>query len=357
MAYTDTFKKDVLKYYKANGITKTANYFKIYPDTIRYWVKPEHRLKVLEKENKKYSLIKQNLSRKPYNPEKKEYFKNYQRYLKQIKTIPRIHYTEKQRQKEIDTLLKTPGSYNAQPIYNRCILTFQQHFYEKERELYTDKKIAKKILQNREYYLQKNIHKLNQGEILRGFKISGTYYGYSHFSPLWFKKFIEDYNIKSVYDPCGGWGHRLLGILGTNIEKYYYNDFDIRTVKGVEEIAKFTNLSNKTITTNFKAEEFIPNKDVDAVFTCPPYYNKETYNNKTFQSIEDYSVWWTKVVKKCLQTRCKHFAVVIDNKHENIIKQSLSTHSLILEQKLGKKRSHFTKGSSAYETLLVYEII
>jgi 16S rRNA G966 N2-methylase RsmD len=357
MAYTDTFKKDVLKYYKANGITKTANYFKIYPDTIRYWVKPEHRLKVLEKENKKYSLIKQNLPRKPYNPEKKEYFKNYQRYLKQIKIIPRIHYTEKQRQKEIDTLLTTPGSYNAQPIYNRCILTFQQHFYDKERELYTDKKIAKKILQNREYYLQKNIHKLTQGEILRGFKISGTYYGYSHFSPLWFKKFITDFNIKSVYDPCGGWGHRLLGILGTDLEKYYYNDFDLRTVKGVEQIAQFAGISSRLEATNFKAEKFILGCPVDAIFTCPPYYNKETYNNKTFKNIEDYSVWWSTVVKNALQTKCKYFAVIIDNEHENVIKQPLNNYHLLQQNVLGKKRSHFTKESSAYEALLVYEII
>lgn len=355
MAHTQEFKTNVLKYYKQNGITKTAKHFKIYPDTIRYWSNPEHRLKILEKENKKYSLIKQNLPRKPYNPQQKEYFKQYQRILKQIKIEPCINYTNKQRQIELDTLLKTPGSYEALPVYNRNVLTFQQHFYDKERELYKDKKIAKKLLLNREKYLQKNIHKITQGEILRGFKISGLHYGFSHFSPLWFKKFINDFNIKTVYDPCGGWGHRLLGILGTNLEKYYYNDFDLRTVKGVEQIAKFTNLENKIVLTNNKAEEYIPQLNIDAIFTCPPYYNKETYNNKTFKDINDFTIWWNKVVQNCLQTNCKYFGVVIDNENENIIKESLKQFNLVFEQKLTKTRSHLAKQSPSYEILLVFK--
>jgi hypothetical protein len=356
MAYTQEFKTSVLKYYKQNGITKTAKHFKIYPDTIRYWSDPDHRQKTLEKENKKYSLIKQNLPRKPYDPQKREYFKQYQRTLKQIKIEPRIFYTDKQRQIELDTLLKAPGSYDTLPVYNRNILTFQQHFYEKERELYTNKKIAKKLLLNREKYLQKNIHKITQGEILRGFKISGLHYGYSHFSPLWFKKFINDFSVKTIYDPCGGWGHRLLGILGTSIDKYYYNDFDLRTVKGVEQIAKFANLESKTVLTNNRAEEYVPSHSVDAVFTCPPYYNKETYNNKNFKDINDFTNWWNKVVKNCLQTNCKYFGVVIDSEHKEIIKKPLQKFDLLLEQKLAKNKSHLSKHSNSCEILLVFRI-
>jgi hypothetical protein len=275
--------------------------------------------------------------------------------IKSKNTSLSLEYTQNEISDELEYYKHTEGNYGPVPSKNKIVLNYQPHFYDYERVLWQDSFIQEKLINNRCKYLNKTAEELTVAEILRGFKISGIHYGYSHFSPLWFKKFITDFNIKTVYDPCGGWGHRLLGTLGTNLQKYHYNDFDLRTVKGIEEIVKFTNLTNKIEITNFKAEEFIPNKQIDAIFTCPPYYNKETYNNREFKSIEDYSTWWSKVVKNCLQTKCKYFAVVIDSDHQEIIKEPLKSHILIFQNKLGKNRSHFTKESSAHENILVYQ--
>ena len=71
--------------------------------------------------------------------------------------------------------------------------------------------------------------------LLRGFKISGIHYGYSHFNPLIIKKFLEDTNAKICYDPCGGWGHRILGSM--NIDKYIENaktDTEVKEAKEFE---------------------------------------------------------------------------------------------------------------------------
>lgn len=267
----------------------------------------------------------------------------------------KLSYTLNELNKEIEFYKNTEGNYNSIPSKNKIILNYQPHFYDRERQLWQDTTIKEKIISNRCKYLNKSESNLTTAEILRGFKISGLYYGYSHFSPLWFKKFINDFNIKTAYDPCGGWGHRLLGILGTNLEKYYYNDFDLRTVKGVEQIAKFTNIENKIVLTNNKAEKYIPQLNVDAIFTCPPYYNKEKYNNKTFKNKDDFTTWWNKVVQNCLQTNCKYFGVVIDNENEKVIKESLKQFNLLFEQKVIKTRSHLAKQSRSYEVLLVFK--
>ena len=138
-------------------------------------------------------------------------------------------YTTKQCQKELSSLVNSTASYNSFPLRNRIIHTFQPHFFDIERSLWQDKSVRKKLIENRVKYLGKT--KFSDREILRGFKVSGIHIGYSHFSPLWFKKYIQDENIKRVYDPCGGWGHRLIGAYISNIE-YIYNDLWIKSYEG-----------------------------------------------------------------------------------------------------------------------------
>lgn len=255
---------------------------------------------------------------------------------------------------ELTYYSNTPGNYGIVPSKNKIVLTHQQHFYDYERLLWQDSTIKETLIQNRCYYLNKEVNELTVAELLRGFKISGIHYGYSHFSPLWFKKFIEVFNIKTVYDPCGGWGHRLLGTLGTSLEKYYYNDFDIRTVNGVKEIANLANIHDKVEFFNKRAEEFILPATVDAIFTCPPYYNKEIYNNTVFKNNDDFTNWWREVVSKCILTNCKYFAFVIDNDNANILQKPLTNWVLILEQQLSRKLSHFNKQQDCISKEILY---
>jgi hypothetical protein len=258
--------------------------------------------------------------------------------------------------KEKDFYLNEEGNFFQIPTKNKIVLNFQPHFYDHERVLWSNPTIREKLLKNRCHYLKKTEEELSNAEILRGFKISGIHYGYSHFSPFWFKKFLKDYSIESVYDPCGGWGHRMIGLLGTSVKKYIYNDWDPRTVKGAQEISKFLNLEEVTEIHNQRSELWAPSTPVQGIFTCPPYFNKETYNNKSFKNLEDFSSWWQKVVLNCLSLNPIYFGVVIDSDHQEIISDPFKNYQLIQEEKLMKNSMHLSKTSSKTETLLVFKI-
>lgn len=267
-----------------------------------------------------------------------------------------VKYDKDILQQEIDTIKNALGTYTSIPNHNKNVLHVQKHFYDKERILWTDDEMKERLIENRCLYLNKEPEQLTVNEILRGFKISGLYYGFSHFSPLWFKKFIQDYNVTTVYDPCGGWGHRLLGLLGTNINKYIYNDFDIRTYNGVKSIVERVELQKVVDLHNEDCSKFIPVQNVDAIFTCPPYYNKETYNNKRFKDKNDFMRWWEKTVQNCLHTKCRYFAYVIDEETSQMTEPVLSKYKLIQKTTLNTANHHFTEYKKNLEHLYVYDV-
>lgn len=170
--------------------------------------------------------------------------------------------------------------------HNLIVKFFQQNtFYKKEKELWNNPTIQAKLIKNRCKELDKNIDDLTVLDILDGFKKSGMHYGYSHFNPLIFKWFIQNNNVKSCYDPCGGWGHRLLG--SNLLDLYIYNDLSISTKNNVDNIIKFFKISN-TVTYCNDARTFIPTEKFDAMFTCPPYNNLEEYECGTFKDNNDF---------------------------------------------------------------------
>lgn len=258
-------------------------------------------------------------------------------------------FNEKERKKELKTILTFNEENYATSWLNKNVITFQEDvFYAKEKELWKDYNIREKIWINRSKYIEKHLSNINEKDLLRGFKISGTYYGYSHFNPLWIKSFILKYNIDSIYDPTGGWGHRLLG--SWNID-YHYNDISKEIYSNVLKLYDFVNSlypnEQKTFT-NFDATEYIPEKKYDAVFTCPPYYDVEVYpsNKKT----GDYENWlenfWNVLVKNSYSITEKYFCFVITNK-------MLKDLTIIAEEKfkllevipLKMSKSHFNNSS------------
>lgn len=172
-------------------------------------------------------------------------------------------------------------------ISNYIIRYFQQDiFYRTEKELWkASRDLREQLIANRCMHLNKNQEDLTVADMLAAFKISGIYYGYSHFNPLWFKWFIGRYNAKICYDPCGGWGHRLLG--ATNLNLYLYNDKSQTTKCNVDTIIKYFNIEN-AITSCNDARYFVPNAEFDSMFTCPPYFNLEQYECESFKNEKDY---------------------------------------------------------------------
>ena len=242
------------------------------------------------------------------------------------------------------------GNYNITYKNSDIIKYYQQDvFYKNEKELWNDNNIKGKLIHNRTSYLHKSINELTVEDILSGFKISGIYYGYSSFNPLWFKKFIEDNNIKICYDPCGGWGHRLLG--SQLLEKYIYNDLSIDTYNNVNKIIQDLNIQN-TITYNNDATVFIPGENYDAIFTCPPYHNIEEYSCGKFNSIDDYNKLIDNIFN-CFYNKesCQILGIVI---REDLLPNKFSnyTNKICLSR---KSSSHLNKGNKLYkEYLFIY---
>ena len=144
--------------------------------------------------------------------------------------------------------------YESKSSWNKLVKHFQFHeFYKHELDMWNKNEpyqglpLRSWIYAYRKKYIGKGYGELTQAEILRAFKISGIYIGYSFHSPFYIKRFIKDHNIKSIYDPSGGWGHRMLGAAAAGCE-YSYNDINVNTYKGCVAMQKFLGFLHGCIT-------------------------------------------------------------------------------------------------------------
>ena len=200
---------------------------------------------------------------------------------------------------------------------NRIIKYFQNTFYKHERDIYAHNPIMRrKLIQNRCFYLDKKEHTLTISDIFSGFKNSGVHYGYSHFNPAWTNWFINKFNIKTVFDPCGGWGHHLLGML--SCDKIIYNDINMDIYNGVKEMKEYFGIDNLELY-NEDIRDFDLVEDVDAWFMCPPYYNLEDYGNDSFKDIEEYREFLNIIFGKWKDSNSGIFGMVIREDYYDLL--------------------------------------
>lgn len=189
-----------------------------------------------------------------------------------------INFTKEELQDEFFWFLEHGGKCTIRSRHNKIIKYFQQDvLYKTEKQLMQDQNILNKLTSNRCKYLSKRPEELTTLELIDGFKKSGIYYGYSMFNPLLAKWFYEQYDCKCSYDPCGGWGHRLLG--ATELDAYIYNDISTEVLNNVKAMCEYFDIDNVKFYNN-NCIGFVPNEEYDSIFTCPPYENVEVYDKK-----------------------------------------------------------------------------
>jgi len=262
--------------------------------------------------------------------------------------------------KELTYISNKDGSTDPVSSYNSIVLHYQKHFYKKERSLWNNPFTRNKLIENRVKYLGKPKELITNRQYLAGFKISGAHIGFSHFNPLIVKYFVEKYNVKSIYDPCAGWGHRLLGAAACGIE-YTATDTDKQTVLGLKNMIKDLELKNCKVY-NCKAESFKLKNTYDAIFTCPPYFTTEMYSGKnTSTSLypkykEWLNIWWRSVVQNSLTCSPKVFAFVTSVKlSKDMIRVCEQERLTLVESNtLQARKSHLAKSKKAGEVLLVF---
>lgn len=202
-------------------------------------------------------------------------------------------------------------------LTNYIIKNYQfTEFFKYEMMLYAHSPIVRrKLIQ--ELMKGKNVkeYKLTPMDILEGFKSTGIYKGYSEFNPGWSNWFVTHYNIKSVYDPCGGFGEHLLGML--SCDRIIYNDSNLKVCENVVQMANDFNINQVEVNCN-DSTEFVPD-DVDAWFTCPPYYVSETYQDKLFKDINEYKTFLNKIINLWKSSNSRLFGMVLREDFINLI--------------------------------------
>lgn len=240
------------------------------------------------------------------------------------------------------------------------------NFYKNEIALYNQDvdSIRHFLFKNRLQYAKKLPTELTQYNLMYAFKISGKHYGYSSFNIKPMKKFIDDYRIHSVLDPCAGWGERMICSYMNDVVYYGY-DINSNLEQGYRKMISDYKMDKQFIAFGDSAKAYFPH-GLDAVFTCPPYFDKEIYTNEGAENYthNDFLQWWYTIAKKAYETDISFFAFQVDRAHKDemcecveqagyrfVEEYSLTKKSSPLNRKDGKIEKH------EYETLLVFQRI
>lgn len=101
------------------------------------------------------------------------------------------------------------------------------------------------------------------------------------------KTIVSHFKAKSVFDPCCGWGGRMLGTVAAGA-KYVGCEPNTETYEHLCELAKFLEIEDKVKLYNCGWEEHNDSAKYDLVLTSPPYYNLEIYCNEATQCENQY---------------------------------------------------------------------
>lgn len=242
-------------------------------------------------------------------------------------------------------------------------------FYKSELELWNTNPLRNGkwgtvqafLYANRYKYLNKLPHELTDRMLLRAFRISGLHMGYTSFNSSLMRQVIEKYNIKSVYDPCAGWGERMMicGKLGVSYEGC---DINSELFEGYKKLYELIDGFKPVLHNNDSANQLVTG-DADAVITCPPYKGIEVYSDNGAENLsdEDFAAWWSEVVKNCSYSNAKVFAVQTNQACRKVFEDVLVAQGWQLKEELlfdNNQKSHFHRVSGMtkreYESMLVF---
>ena len=242
-------------------------------------------------------------------------------------------------------------------------------FYKRELELWNTNPLRNGkwgtvqafLYANRYKYLNKLPHELTDRMLLRSFRISGLHMGYTSFNSSLMRQVIEKYKVKSVYDPCAGWGERMMtcGKLGV-----FYEGCDINSelFTGYAKLAELIDGFKPVLHNNDSANQLVTG-DADAIITCPPYKNIEVYSENGAENLsdEEFAAWWSDVVKNCSYGKAKVFAVQTNQACRKVFEDVLVEQGWTFKEELvfdNNQKSHFHRVSGMtkreYESMLVF---
>lgn len=228
-------------------------------------------------------------------------------------------------------------------------------YFKREIELLENPLVLGELFVNRYKYLGKLPHQLSNLALLNGLSISGKLRKYSTFDNTGMIQFIEKYKPSTIYDPCSGWGERLLTCHQYGI-RYLGFDINDNVVEGLNTLIDKYNINADIQCCDSSKVSFAQS---ECLFTCPPYWNTEIYTDKGAENLsyEEFLTWWKSVIQK---SNCKIVAYQINQRFKKDMNRQILDlgYSFVEEIVLPQRSSHFTRKDGnqkkEYESIQVF---
>lgn len=98
----------------------------------------------------------------------------------------------------------------------------------------------------------------------------------------------------TLFDPCCGWGGRMLGTVATGWN-YIGCEPNVETYNNLQRLVEFLDIGNKVEIHNTVVEDFQLPKGNKVVLTSPPYFNLEMYTSEketqSYNKFSEYESW------------------------------------------------------------------
>ena len=224
-------------------------------------------------------------------------------------------------------------------------------------------RLRARLLANRLYYLGRFPE--SALEVVRGLAISGEIRSYSTFVNTAMKAVLDQYKPTSLYDPCSGWGERMLTCVQRGVT-YRGTDISEAVVQAHQNLIDRLGLTHADVTLGDSATRDMRGGSHEMVLTCPPYGNTEVYTENGAENLDDEAFlgWWGSVVTMSVAPSTRVFAFQISEKWRQRM-------TYIAGQELGEgwrlvdaidaptSDSHFQRAQSTTkrrgETMVVFE--
>jgi len=216
-------------------------------------------------------------------------------------------YSQEERKKDWIALVKKeailPIDARSRPGH-KILDHYMRHFYDVRnhagisvRSLVTQAAVEKALLAN--IHMHSTPYK---SEIRRMLVMTGGLGNVTKYRAITAKAIVQHFGAKRVFDPCIGWGGRLLGSLAAGAT-YTGCELDPKTAAGLRSIlADLGPAGTRATIHESPVESTTLTGPFDLILTSPPYYNLELYNvDLPFATWEAWVQGWLKpVILKCI---------------------------------------------------------
>ena len=252
---------------------------------------------------------------------------NYDNFIQKIIELcntdfPYPSYDEKRMLEDYERLcrfdnIKATLTYSLITNFHKSIWHCHVKNKPSPYEAWYNKDLLKKCIENR--FIYKSV--LSSQNVLNGFNICKIAPKISLFNPNIAKYLIKKYlnNYQIVFDPFSGYSGRMLGCCSLN-KKYIGQDVNEITINESLEIKNFLHLDSELSCKDI----FESSGEYDCLFTCPPYGDKENWN----QVIKN--IPCDQWIDECLKRfKCKNYLFVVDNteKYKNNVVEEICNKS------------------------------